>query len=212
MKSKLSSLSVHKWPLLFGLGFTVLAIHWAFILDPPGRVLNRDSLLGLLFAWMILFFISIIQKRWVSILAWIAAPLSYVLVLSICRAFVSPQIEEAKVRGEALMERAELYLQAQGEYPVSLDALSVFDGQAIPTTGIGIFGRAEKTFYIGSPSNYAFDDYVGEQFFYESPYRTEFWIGFREYGFQEHKLRSGSEWDTDSGEGDYLIGRIDLDS
>ena len=205
-------LRVHIWPILFGLAFSGLAIQWAFILDTPGRGLNRENLLGLFWVWMILFIISVFQKRWRDSLVWVAAPMSYVLVLTVCRLSVASQVEEARFRGESLMARAKLYAESKGEFPSSLSALSGFDGIPIPRTGIEMWGSKERVFYFGSLdfSSVAYDNYEGVAFYLESPYRTEFWIGFQEYGFQEHKLRVDADWDTYSGSGDYLVGKIDL--
>lgn len=198
--------------MIFGIVFSALAFQWALILDSWGQTFNREGLLAMSFAWMVLFVLSLVQKRRKSIVAWLAVPGLYILVLILCRFSVAGQVEEARFRGEEIVKRATKFSEATGAFPKTLAAIVAFDGKSIPKTGIKIWGSEDRDFYLGSSqgASIAYDDYVGDQFYLKSPYKTEFWIGFREYGYQEHKLRPEAEWDTESGQGDFLIGRIEL--
>ena len=199
-------------PMIGGLVVSALAIQWAFMLDSWGQVFNRETLSGFSCAWIILVVIDLVNKRWRRSLAWLAIPGVYVLVLSLCRLSVAGQVEEARLRGEEIIKRAIHFSEATGTFPKTLEAIVEFDGKPIPKTGIRKWGSEDRNFYLGSypGTSIAFDNYLGAPFYSESPYKTEFWIGFREYGFQEHKLRPDAEWDTDSGKGDYLVGNVDL--
>ena len=206
------SFKAYRLPAILGIAFSGLAFQWAFILDSWGRTFNRESLMALTFVWIIPLVISLVQKRRKSSAAWLAAPGLYVLVLALCRLSVSGQVEEARLRGQAIVIRAIQFSEATGAFPKTLAAISEFDGKPIPKTGVGIWSSEEREFYLGSSpgTSIAYDNYEKDPFFMESPYKTEFWVGFREYGFQEHKLRPEAEWDTESGRGDYLVGKVEL--
>ena len=165
--------------LLFASVLLSLSLIWNLsILQTEAAWITQIAFLSVSAIWAGYLVHLLWKRNWRGIKLWFLPALVVAISVSLCKIITHPQIEEARFRGAEIMARVMVYTQDKGKYPSSLTELSEFDGVAIPKTGLGIWGNTEY------------------EFFAETFNGQIFWIGFNEYGYEQHTLHPGQDWIT----------------
>ena len=143
------------WKYLVGGGMISVAVIMNLRVQSIRTEFTQAHYLTILsFAWL-MFCAALLWNQKKKEAKWFA--IIPILAIGIGRAstlLAASHVEEAQVRGDSLILRIDRYSEAEGEYPRSLQELSVFDNKELPTTGVG-FWSTQQFQYLGWETGYS---------------------------------------------------------
>jgi cbb3-type cytochrome oxidase subunit 3 len=177
------------WHLALAICFVAVGIHWGLtVLDIKLALINRFVVFSLCVLFLLAGLYFAFRRQWKNLGLSFLAPASYLLVVWFSSMLTSDQILEARRRGDAIDTRILVYAEKIGKFPEDFAALSFFDGEEIPQTGIGFFGNQHSSFQL--------DSYGG----------TLCILSFREFKGEVHSRHAGLGWRTNTDIHEFVTG------